>query len=60
MKAKPTGAKHRNLYAWRGSIWYDRDEPGRIVAVRPRPRQFRTLVNGALGLVEALEEESEQ
>ena len=24
MKSKPKGAKFRNLYAWRGSIWYER------------------------------------
>jgi hypothetical protein len=33
-----------------------RDERGRIVAVRLRSRQFRTLANGVLGLAEALEE----
>ena len=33
-----------------------RDERGRIVAVRLRPWQFRTLANGVLGLAEALEE----
>ena len=33
-----------------------RDEQRRIVAVRMRPRQFRTLANGVLGLVEALGE----
>ncbi|MHC4224118.1 MAG: hypothetical protein ACYSUN_09020 [Planctomycetota bacterium] len=27
-----------------------RDERGRIVAVRVRPQQFRTLANGVLGL----------
>ncbi len=37
-----------------------RDERGRIVAVRLRPRQFRTLANGVLGLAEALEEEGER
>ena len=30
-----------------------RDENGRLVAVRFRPRQFRTLANGVLGLAEA-------
>jgi hypothetical protein len=34
----------------------DRDEQGRIVAVRLRPRQFRTLANRVLGLAGALEE----
>jgi hypothetical protein len=33
-----------------------RDERGRIVAVRLRPRQFRTLANGVLGLAGALDE----
>jgi hypothetical protein len=33
-----------------------RDERGRIVAVRLRPRQFRTLANGVLGLAEAMKE----
>ena len=32
-----------------------RDERNRIVAVRLRPRQFRTLANGVLGLAEAEE-----
>ena len=32
-----------------------RDERGRIVAVRLRRRQFRTLANGMLGLAEAVE-----
>ena len=32
-----------------------RDERGRIVAVRLRPQQFRTLANGVLGLAEAQE-----
>ena len=31
-----------------------RDEKGRLVAVRLRPRPFRTLANGVLGLAEAL------
>jgi hypothetical protein len=31
-----------------------RDERGRIVAVRMRPQQFRTLANGVVGLAEAL------
>ncbi len=31
-----------------------RDERGRIVALRMRPQQFRTLANGVLGLAEAL------
>ncbi len=31
-----------------------RDEQGRLVAVRLRPQQFRTLANGVLGLAEAL------
>ena len=29
MKSKPKGAKYRNLYAWRGSIWYSRMVRGR-------------------------------
>jgi hypothetical protein len=33
-----------------------RDEQGRIVAVRLRPRQFRTLADGVLGLAEAMQE----
>ena len=33
-----------------------RDERGRIVALRLRPQQFRTLANGVLGLAEAIEE----
>ena len=33
-------------------------ERGRIVALRLRPRQFRTLANGVLGLAEALEAQS--
>ena len=32
-----------------------RDEKNRLVAVRPRPQQFRTLSNGVLGLAEAAE-----
>ncbi len=32
-----------------------RDEKGRLVAVRLRPQQFRTLANGVLGLAEAAE-----
>ncbi len=32
-----------------------RDEKGRLVAVRLRPQQFRTLANGVLGLAEAEE-----
>ena len=31
------------------------DEKGRLVAVRLRPQQFRTLANGVLGLAEAEE-----
>ncbi len=31
-----------------------RDDRGRIVAVRLRPQQFRTLANGVLGLAEVL------
>ena len=30
------------------------DDQGRLVAVRMRPRQLRTLANGVLGLAEAL------
>ena len=37
-----------------------RDERGRIVAIRLRPRQLQTLANGVLGLAEALEEEAER
>ena len=37
-----------------------RDEHGRIVALRLRSQQFRTLAHGVLGLAEALEEESER
>jgi hypothetical protein len=33
-----------------------RDTKGRLVAVKPRPRQFRTLANGVLGRAEALRE----
>ena len=33
-----------------------RDKQGRIVAVRMRPRQLRTLAGGVLGLTQALEE----
>ncbi len=29
MRAKPRGAKCRNLYAWRGLIWYNRMVRGR-------------------------------
>ena len=29
MKAKPKGPNYRNLYAWRGSIWYARVLQGR-------------------------------
>ena len=29
MKSKPTGPRFRNLYAWRGSIWYERVAGGR-------------------------------
>ena len=32
-----------------------RDERGRLVAMRLRPRQFRTLANGLLRLAEAAE-----
>jgi hypothetical protein len=32
-----------------------RDDRDRIVALRLRPRQFRTLANGVLGLAEAME-----
>ena len=35
-----------------------RDEKGRMVAVRLRPGQFRTLANGVLGLAAALEDEA--
>ena len=35
-----------------------RDERGRLVALRLRPRQFRTLANGVLGLAEAVEAQS--
>ena len=33
------------------------DTEGRLVAVRLRRQQFRTLANGVLGLAEALEDE---
>jgi hypothetical protein len=33
-----------------------RDDRGRLVAARLRPRQFRTLANAVLGLAEAMEE----
>jgi hypothetical protein len=29
MKSKPKGAKYRNLYVWRGTIWYSRVVGGR-------------------------------
>ena len=29
MRAKPKGVKYRNLYAWRGLIWYSRMVRGR-------------------------------
>ncbi len=35
-----------------------RDERGRIVAVRLRPRRFRMLGTGVLGLAEAVEAQS--
>ena len=35
-----------------------RDEQGRIMALRMRRQQFRTLANGVLGLAEALEAQS--
>ena len=38
-----------------GAILRFRDEKGRLVAVRLRPQQFRTLANGVLGLAEALD-----
>ena len=34
-----------------------RDTKGRLVAVRLRRQQFRTLANGVLGLAEELEDE---
>jgi len=34
-----------------------RDTKGRLVTVRLRRQQFRTLANGVLGLAEALEDE---
>ena len=34
-----------------------KDDRDRIVALRLRPRQFRTLANGVLGLAEAMEAE---
>ena len=37
-----------------GAVLRFRDEKGRMVAVRLRSRQFRTLANGVLGLAEAL------
>ena len=29
MKAKPKGAKYRNLYAYRGAVWFERVVRGR-------------------------------
>ncbi len=29
MSARPKGKKYRNLYAYRGSIWYERIASGR-------------------------------
>ena len=31
MKAKPAGRKYRNLYSWRGSVWYERVVGGKRV-----------------------------
>ena len=39
-----------------GAVLRFRDEKGRMVAVRLRPRQFRTLANEVLGLAEALDD----
>ena len=41
-----------------GAVLRFRDEKGRMVAVRLRPGQFRTLANGVLGLAQALEGEA--
>ena len=38
-----------------GAVLRFRDEKGRLVAVRLRPQQFRTLANRVLGLAEALD-----
>ena len=36
-----------------------RDQDGRLVAIRLRPQQFRTLESGVLGLAEAMEKAEE-
>ena len=41
-----------------GAVLRFRDQEGRLVAVRLRRGQFRTLANGVLGLAEALEDEA--
>ncbi len=46
----------RSPYKFEFFVPFLRDEKGRLVAVRPRPQQFRTLANGVLGLAEAMEE----
>ena len=38
-----------------GAVIRFRDDSGRLVAVRLRPQQFRTLANGVLGLAEAMD-----
>jgi hypothetical protein len=40
-----------------GAVLRFRDTKGRLVAVRLRRQQFRTLATGVLGLAEALEDE---
>jgi integrase len=42
MKSKPKGAKYRNLYAWRGSIWYSRMVRGRRYRVNTDAPTSRT------------------
>ena len=39
-----------------GAVLRFRDTRGRLVAVKLRPQQFRTLANAVLGLAEALED----
>ena len=46
MKAKPKGPKYRNLYTWRGSIWYERvaHHADVFAAVRDDAGQFQLPV----------------
>ena len=39
-----------------GAVLRFRDHDGRLVAVRLRKQQFRTLAHGVLGLAEAMED----